>query len=125
MGMFDYVKCSAPLPGEPPAFVGPGHRFQTKDLDCTLAEYEITADGRMVLSGREDAIDFDGDVNFYDTNCVGASINQDGMVHFTEDGEDAEFVEYVARFADGRLTGIEEVDRTRWPAHPASERGRK
>ena len=48
MGMFDHVRCSAPLPGTPPAFVHPGHLFQSKSLDCLMGTYEITAEGRLV-----------------------------------------------------------------------------
>jgi len=44
MGLFDTVKCKYPLPN-------PKHQdleFQTKDLECLLGEYTITADGRLL-----------------------------------------------------------------------------
>jgi hypothetical protein len=127
MGMFDYVKCSAPLPGEPPAFVGPGHRFQTKDLDCTLSEYEITADGRLVLAGTiwgkgspPEPIEFHGVLDFYDSNCRGCS----DRFTFTSHGEDGESVDYRATFDHGQLVAIVETGRTREPALPVAEMDR-
>lgn len=44
MGMFDRIKCSYSLPGDPPE----GIEFQTKDLDNCLDDYEITSEGRLV-----------------------------------------------------------------------------
>ncbi len=44
MGMYDRIKCNYPLPGNPPVI-----EFQTKDLDNCLDDYEITADGRLIL----------------------------------------------------------------------------
>lgn len=124
MGMFDYVKCSAPLPGEPPAFVWPGHRFQTKDLDCTMSQYHITVDGRLVLVGilwgkgsPLEPIEYHGVLDFYDSNIRGCS---DGF-NFTSRGEDGESVDYRATFDRGRLVAIVEAARTREPALPIAE----
>ena len=44
MGMYDNIKCKYPLPDA----AAQGVDFQTKDLECTLAEYEITEDGRLI-----------------------------------------------------------------------------
>ena len=45
MGMFDYIRCEAPLPdGWQPD--GP---LQTKDFDCDLVCHVITKDGRLML----------------------------------------------------------------------------
>ena len=44
MGMFDDVKCSYLLPDPAAQEI----HFQTKDLDCTMSQYEITAEGRLV-----------------------------------------------------------------------------
>jgi hypothetical protein len=109
--MFDNVVCRAELPGKPPAFIGPGHVFQTKQFDCELFGYEITEDGRLVCTSRTgdrwksveynppEAIDFHGDMCFYTGH--------------TADCGGYDFVEYVARFTEGRLTRIREVSRTR------------
>lgn len=45
MGMFDTIKCLYPLPD---GFDAEGLEWQTKDLECELDEYTITADGRLV-----------------------------------------------------------------------------
>lgn len=51
MGMFDYIRCEAPLPdGWKPD--GP---LQTKDFDCDMVCHVITADGRLMLE-RIDAV---------------------------------------------------------------------
>lgn len=125
MGMFDEVLCSAKLPGQPPAFVvATGFRFQTKDLDCELATYEITEDGRLVCRDggwlEEDGkgpVDFTGDLEFYQSNWVAVS----NGIDFTRDGEDYESVTYTARFIDGRLQQIVETWRERKPALPQSD----
>lgn len=64
MGLFDDVICSAMLPGHPPNFVGPGYRFQTKDLpEPYLRLIEITDDRRLTVDGEDLA--FHGDLRFY------------------------------------------------------------
>ncbi len=126
MGMFDYVKCSHPLPGDPPQFVRDfGHQFQTKSLDCCLATYKITAEGRLVLDATlggmtidPEPLDFSGELSFYDSNSTGGG---HGAV-FTRRGEDSERVEYTAKFDRGNLVEIVEIDRTRTPALPESSR---
>src|SRR5688572_22847297 len=114
MGMFDYVKCSYPLPGDPPAFVKATwpHEFQTKDMpNPMLDHYEITAEGRLFLESRD--VNFDGALNFYSGNAVASG----PWGPYTKTGEDAEWVEYCARFAQGTLVRIEERERSREPAH--------
>ena len=106
MGMFDEVVFRSTLPGSPPAFIGPAHRFQTKDFDCTLDLYVIESDGTLATSPT-----FTGEVEFYTSNIVGS-----GPGVYTRDGEDAESVSYKATFVDGRLTAIEETERDRKPA---------
>jgi len=123
MGMFDNIKCHAPLPGTPPSFVdGPDHLFQTKDLDCELAVYEITDDGRLFQTGKScyademaaEPIAYHGTIEFYDGNLSGYS---DGY-NFTSKGQDYESVTYLATFDHGRLIGIEETEREQKPALP-------
>jgi hypothetical protein len=80
MGMFDYVKCEAPLPN---GAVHPDDNFQTKDLDRQLDTYVITKDGRLVRheapreGGSGDPMDGKGKVelrtialDFYGDDCV-------------------------------------------------------
>lgn len=45
MGLFDYIKCEMPLPGEPKP---PDTLFQTKDTDDQyMTVYTITTDGKL------------------------------------------------------------------------------
>lgn len=48
MGMYDIVHCKQPLP-----VVWPEVTFQTKSLGCGMDSYWITADGALMLSGRD------------------------------------------------------------------------
>ena len=48
MGMFDYVRCRAPLPGVTEAINT--NDFQTKDLGCDLYYYLITEEGELLVS---------------------------------------------------------------------------
>ena len=141
MGMFDRIRCRAPLPGVKPDFVkGPDHVYQTKDTDSqTLDNYEISEDG-ILLHEEYDIVDrsdpnaeglarlvgmmsrenerlspttFTGEITFYDSNVVGCHCG----FWFTRTGEDREWVEYVARFADGVLSKpIEQIGYEREPA---------
>lgn len=135
MGMYDNIKCSYPLPGNPPSFIGVGHVFQTKSLDCGMDDYEITADGKLVqtgsgfgdmivreLTGADATVplsyafdDFTGTIDLYDSNCAGA-----GPGMYTRDGEDYESVDYRATFVSGKLTSLIEAHRVRKPALPVS-----
>ncbi len=45
MGMFDYIRCEAPLPDG----WRPKEPMQTKDFDCEMVCHVITADGRLML----------------------------------------------------------------------------
>lgn len=89
MGMFDDIRCDAELPK-----VGPDPKtrcFQTKDRECQLDQYVITADGRLLLDG--DPVDFHGMLNFH---------------HF--DNKSATYWQWVAKFTDGRLIEIKPVE---------------
>lgn len=126
MGMFDYVYSEHPLPGEPLVFVD---EFQTKDLDCTLAEVTITEEGKLVgrqtlgppFGGDEERepelVDYTGILEFYGSNIVGSS----GAGHYTKEGEDAEMVTYEATFVEGELIAIEQRSYKINPAVAISE----
>lgn len=45
MGMFDYIRCEAPLPDG----WEPNGSLQTKDFDCDMVCHVITSDGRLML----------------------------------------------------------------------------
>lgn len=84
MGMFDDITCEQPLPAEPKP---PGTSFQTKDFDCDMDQYTITADGLLLKHGE--SVPFHGMLNFYT---------------FTPDSM---WFEYEAKFTDGRLVSID------------------
>lgn len=82
MGMFDEVTFEYRMPDGYESQTG----YQTKDLDCTLDEYTVTAEGRLIrtsCSGHRDddgnenrpLVDlcFDGTVNIYDDDLLGRS----------------------------------------------------
>jgi len=102
MGMFDYIRCEYPLPGNPPACFQ-GAAYQTKDLDCDLKTYVITAEGKLTLDDQ--ACGFTGTVEFYTTNIVAG-----GPGPYTKNGEDARHVTYRAVLLQGGLVSIEEIE---------------
>lgn len=89
MGMFDDIRCDAELPEIGP---DPGTRcFQTKDRECLLDKYVITADGRLTLDGDR--------VSFH------------GMLHFHHyDSKNDTWWEWVAKFTDDALVEIKPVE---------------
>lgn len=105
MGLFDEIVCRYPLPGTKPEFVEEGHLFQTKDLGCDMSTYEITEDGRLVGWSE----DYTGELDFYSSNVAGGGSG----FQFTSNGEDAEWVNYVAKFVQGKIVSIEQVSYTR------------
>lgn len=109
MGMFDYVKCNYPLPGQKLEFVD---EFQTKSLNCVLATETITEDGK--LQGRDD---FTGVIEFYGSNVVASG----PAGWYTRNGEDAESVTYEAVFVSGELKTIKQVGYERKPVLASSE----
>lgn len=118
MGMFDYIRCSYPLPIEIPAWMG---RFQTKDLTCYLQEYEITTDGLLVCLSdpAENWSDYHGDLEFYESNW--SISTAEGVMYTTEGtGPDYISIEFVARFTNGKVDRIAVVSHEQYPAQPAS-----
>lgn len=104
MGLFDYVRCEYPLPGNAPSFAAEAD-YQTKDLTCYMKHYTITADGQLVEdSGAEKWDDFTGTVDLDWSNVVAS-----GPGTYTRDGEDAHYLEYRVVFVKGKVTEIVEV----------------
>jgi hypothetical protein len=103
MGMFDTVRCEHPLPD-------PAHQeleFQTKDLDCYLEDYTITRDGRLVRHERESP---GASAAFRDVEWP---VHGDLRMYASlgEEGGASEWVEYVVRFAHGRVERIRRAPR--------------
>lgn len=99
MGMFDFIACRAPLPDN---WNPPKHNMQTKDMECILGYYEITAEGKLLLTGGcwDDGIrkiirtiPYHGWLNFYGTEGTVGSDNY-------------QWHEYWAKFTDGQLVEI-------------------
>ncbi|MBA3601126.1 MAG: hypothetical protein H0W45_07760 [Acidobacteria bacterium] len=128
MGMFDYLKCEYTLPDS----IAQNESFQTKSLDKVLGNYTITADGRLILHavryefvpeeerpyyGKPEwekpfgkicgsltniptgavEIAYHGDIRFY--TSIGSREN-----------DDYEWVEYQARFTDGKLHWLKRIE---------------
>jgi hypothetical protein len=109
MGMFDDIRCEYPLPGNAPANATEIW-FQTKDLDCQMHTFAITAKGALLDSSGE-TVDYTGAVNFYKNNVVCS-----GPGTYTRNGEPAHFLEYQALFEDGKLLSIRETENRKEPA---------
>jgi len=102
MGMFDDIVCKRPLPGPKQP---PDESFQTKDFDCRMDHYTITAEGTLVKEGVE--IPFHGLLNFYT---------------YTQDDW---WFEYDAKFTDGKLVEIRVIEIYQQPdAGPGKPRSR-
>ncbi len=70
----------------------------------------------------EEVKDYHGDISFDASNqCAGSPNENGGYDVFTENGEDAESVSYIARFTNGKLQEIREEGRSRTPARPMKE----
>ena len=112
MGMFDDIRCERPLPDG-------WHRrgMQTKDLDCDLSQYRITAEGTLEVQRREMApagpprqhpfIPSWGD--YQPMKCVRewwVPVPYHGDIYFYGGGFDDDWHEYRARFNEGVLTTL-------------------
>jgi hypothetical protein len=100
MGMFDWVRCNAPLP---PHRKTKSAEFQTKDLDCQMDHIHISAEGRLL------SVSFD-----YDTREWGTpkDLNHHGYLDFYDlpANEGEAMVEFRAKFTDGQLVEIVAVN---------------
>jgi hypothetical protein len=96
VGLFDEVRCEYPLPNA----AHQGLLFQTKDLENLMDEYVITRRGRLVRTKRW---------LLEPRSCrVVCPIHQDLRIHdsVVVGPDEREWVEYVFRFTEGRVTGV-------------------
>jgi hypothetical protein len=110
--MFDYLHCQCALPGlDDPTSL----EFQTKDLDCCMAHYTITADGRLVTAEyrTEDHSDPTGDAIERISGMLtriktgDRDIEFHGMLNFYGSRRTgSEWFEYFAKFTDGKLVSV-------------------
>lgn len=114
MGMFDYIVCEMPLPGTVPAFIEPGHEFQTKDTpEQLLRTYRFGADKELYGPDGQ-KLNFTGDIDFYTSNICGC-----GPGVYTTDGADAESVAFNAHVVGGRVQSLEQTEYEIKPALPS------
>lgn len=121
MGMFDDIRCDYPLPD-------PAHNqlsFQTKCLENVLDHYTITVEGRLLREAydadwvaedpevyakkkAEGKFTLGGYINR--TNIHMEDTNYHGFVTFYDNvrvaGKEAEWVQYKAKFTDGKLVEV-------------------
>jgi len=98
MGMFDTIRCLAPL-------LEPRHQslsFQTKDLDQTLGEYTITCAGHLVHEPRS------GWLGLGPSRRVGVPFHGDLRMYTSVENKAGRhtWVEYRVRFTAGRVEWI-------------------
>lgn len=101
MGLFDTVHCEFPLPDARHQ----GLDFQTKDLECTLDDYTITADGRLLRHARRRGRGPDRDIEW--------PLHGDISIYTHLAAEDPSWVEYVVRFTHGRVEWIRPLEKVR------------
>ena len=82
MGLFDTLRCKRPVPL--PDGVAVEADWQTKSLGCTLSEYTLTAQGRLLQAEGRDT-GFHGVLHVH-------GLGSDGLLH-----------RFEAKFTDGQL----------------------
>jgi len=114
MGMFDDLKCNAPLPDDR---LDPGSPCQTKSLFRSMVEFTITVQGRLVYHRRH--YEQDGEYKgrsrlpFPQYKCVATEdidMIYHGDVLFYGSREQEPLANYVARFTDGQLQWIRPLE---------------
>lgn len=139
MGMYDEIRCEYPLPGTGYRVL-PGHAFQTKDLECLLDRYTITAEGLLVLHREVWEPVPEEERPYYGTlawekplgkwirSMKAVPVGDEEIPHhgdirfydaFRMKGEDERrvWLEYRARFTEGSLSRIEVEDVQRPASH--------
>jgi hypothetical protein len=95
MGLFDTVTCRYPLPDA-------AHQdleYQTKDLECLLEHFTISADGRLVRHDRRSGVEPGCDVEW--------PIHRDVRIYAADPRRERGLVEYVLRFTHGRVEWVQ------------------
>ncbi len=127
MGMFDYIQCKHKLSGK----YYPDRWFQTKDLDLTLAEYQISKEGRLLKMKTKHTTVPVKKRRYYKKWCrekdhpnrallllIGSvkvtklgweDTHYHGSIVFYTDSKNGKWMEYMATFDKGQLQKIESV----------------
>lgn len=93
MGMFDEVSFSYRMPNG-----RDGCNFQTKDLECTLDDYEVSPSGRLIRVSTDD----EGERPLGDLNYSGWLDMRDSVDHYRLD------------FVNGSLRAIQVIGEEGW-----------
>ena len=121
MGMFDYLRVDRQLPD---GTDGSTAQFQTKDFECSMVEYQISAEGRLLQpiwhseEVPKEQRPFPNDEGFL--GLAGSmrtvvdrmhDMNHHGIVNFYRwDAAAKKLHEYNAKFTEGQLVGITRDD---------------
>jgi len=114
MGMFDHLKCDAPLPDDRLAV---GCRCQTKSLFNSMVDFTITAQGRLVY--HRHTYEEDGETKLLGRLVIPrykriATEDIDMLYHgdvlFYGSKDQKTWVDYVARFMEGQLQWIRPLE---------------
>jgi hypothetical protein len=115
MGLFDYVRCQYKLPTR--LKNAQARTYQTKSLYSALESYEIRADGTLWHEAPHrpwyQLPTFTGEIRFYDVIEQAKRRNREGWIEFT------------AKFVDGRLKSIEQSRFEKELKEPPAERRKK
>lgn len=87
MGMFDYIRCEAPLPDG----WRPNGPLQTKDFDCDLVCHVITADGRLMLERIDETRIVPKDMRPYPNEPEDSLLGMCGMLRSDKSQHEAKF----------------------------------
>src|SRR5438874_813733 len=108
--MFDYLRCDAPLPDDRMA---PDTMFQTKSLQCSLDQFTITREGRLIYHCRHYEAGPKQQLRpavwlpqYKLVHAEDINMEYHGDILFGGSTRDDKFVEFVARFTHGILEWI-------------------
>ena len=103
MGMFDDVLCEQPLPD------GYEGEFQSKDFECLLDTYKISAEGRLLRREYEWVEADDAPLGIRKERRGWTDTEYHGTFRFYDYADDKSWHEYEAKFTDGQLVEISQV----------------
>lgn len=100
--MWDDITCEYRLPARPHMQT---RGFQTKSLDCRLAQYRVTANRRLLKLADADwqPVAYTGAIDFYDFDPLTVNAHDIGL-------QLGELVTFRARFWRGWLLWVREVE---------------
>ena len=111
MGMFDELTCDYPMPEGFEEYQD--FTFQTKDLVNALIKHRISDDGRLLRdAGKHEWVDdpsrfiIGGYLRRVTDEWTDAEYHGDIVFYPGWQHDDLPFVDFVARFTDGRLTEL-------------------